>query len=194
MITAQGLFYLTKNVFASAVVMNTGNADYVNICRSTNVLMYTFSIRAALTRNGEIYIWSVQSNCHSQSAILYANLCSQKIVDISCYNDHAAAVTDSGSVHFFGLNEAYGSQNSHISRAAAHHVPVEPLFHHSVQRVWILPVDQCSPFSCSCCIIGLTDKGALYVCPAPTNQQRWMHHAGAILIKGLEGKKLKNFK
>ncbi len=36
--------------------------------------------------------------------------------------------------------------------------------------------------------MGLTDKGALYVCPAPSNQQRWMHHMGAVLIKGLDGK------
>ena len=144
-------------------------------------------LRVALSKNGEIYIWGVQSG-GPQQAMLFSNFCSQRIVDVHCCFDHAAVVTEAGSVHCFLLSEAFASQNSHISRAAAaQHNPVESMLPYNIQRIWLLPVDHCNPFSCNCCIVGLTDKGILYVCPAPSNQQRWMHHVGAILIKGLDG-------
>ena len=150
-------------------------------------LLLVSPLRVALSKNGEIYIWGVQSG-GPQQAMLFSNFCSQRIVDVHCCFDHAAVVTEAGSVHCFLLSEAFGSQNSHISRAAAaQHNPVESMLPYNIQRVWLLPVDHCNPFSCNCCIVGLTDKGILYVCPAPSNQQRWMHHVGAILIKGLDG-------
>lgn len=150
---------------------------------------YSFFFSVSLSKSGEVYIWGVQSGGPLQPAMLYGNFCSQRIIDVHCFCDHAVVVTESGSVHCFVLSEVFAGQNSHISRAAAQHRPVESLLPFNIQRVWILPVDQCSPFNCNCCIVGLTDKGALYVCPAPSNQSRWMHHMGAVLIKGLDGKK-----
>lgn len=143
-----------------------------------------------MSEDGDIYIWGVQPGGQLQQAMLFGNICSQRIVDVHCCSDHAVVVTEAGSVHCFHLSEAFGSQNSHISRAAAtQQSPVEALLQYNIQRVWLLPLDQCNPFNCNCCIVGLTDKGVLYVCPAPFNQQRWMHHMGAMSIKGLEGDK-----
>lgn len=145
----------------------------------------------ALSEDGDIYIWGVQPGGQLQQAMLFGNICSQRIVDVHCCSDHAVVVTEAGSVHCFHLSEAFGSQNSHISRAAAtQQSPVEALLQYNIQRVWLLPLDQCNPFNCNCCIVGLTDKGVLYVCPAPFNQQRWMHHMGAMSIKGLEGRRI----
>ncbi len=88
----------------------------------------------ALSKIGEVYIWSVQSGGPLQPANLYANFSSQRIVDVHCCCDHAVVVTEAGSVHCFILSEAFGSQSSHISRAAAQHSPVESLLPYNIQR------------------------------------------------------------
>ncbi len=87
------------------------------------------------------------------------------------------------------LSEAYGTRRGHISCASAQPVLLEPLQGLNIRRAWILPIGQCHPYHCKCCVIGLTCEGALYSCPFPSNQQRWVHN-GAVLIKGLEGKSL----
>lgn len=155
---------------------------------------FTFLLcRAALSKSGEIYVWSAQPGASLQPAVLYPNFSSQKVVDVYCCSDHAVVVTETGSVQCFVLSEAFGSRNSHIARAAAQHNVVQALQSHTIHKVWLLAVDRCNPFSCNCCIVALTDKGALYVCPAPSNQQRWMHHLGAVLIKGLDGINFNDF-
>lgn len=151
-------------------------------------MSYNFSFRAGISKVGEIFIWSSQSESSMQSAIVYPIVGNEKVVDIHCHSDHAVAVTEAGRVHYFLLSEAFGSRKSHIARAASHHCVIQSLEPHNVQRVWLLPVDECNSSNCNCCIVALTDKTTLFVCPVPSNQQRWMHHVGAVLIQGLDGK------
>lgn len=154
------------------------------------ILQFLCLPRLALSKSGEVYVWGFQSGGSLQTAVLYANFGSNKIVDIHCCSDHAVVVTEAGSVQCFVLSEAYGSRNSHIARAVSQHSPVQALLPFHVQRVWIFSIDDCNTFNCNCCIVALTDKNGLYVCPSPSNHQRWVHHLGAIQIKDLDGKKL----
>ena len=149
----------------------------------------------ALTQKGEIFVYGAPVNGTSQPAVHFPHFRGQGVVDVHCCFNHGVVVTETGLVRCFELSEAHGSSGSggHISAAAAQPKTIEPLSGLGVQRAWILPVSHCYPYqSCSCCIVGLTEAGALYVCPAPFNQQRWVHQMGpgAVLIKGIEGSKI----
>lgn len=121
-------------------------------------------------------------------AVPYVNLRSQRIVAVECAHNHGIAVSDSGAVHSFTLSEAYGSNNSHISCAAAQYISIEGFQTLTILRTWILPMGQCNyPFNCNCCVVGLTSSGELYVCPMPSNQHGWFQQVRSCFIEGLEG-------
>lgn len=154
--------------------------------------MRFFSYRCALTLSGEVYVYNAPTNSSTPSSTaLLTSLRSEKIIDVHCCFNHAVVVTGTGAVRSFELNEAHGrSSDSHISSVAAQPKTIDALSGMGVQRAWILPLSTCHPgHYCSCSIVGLTEGGELYICPAPFNQQRWaqLMGPGAVLIKGLEG-------
>ena len=126
-----------------------------------------------------------------QPPTFYTSLRSQQVVDVHCSNNHSVAVTDAGFVCFFSLSEAFGASGGHISSAAAQYTQLEAVLGLHVKKSWILPLAQCFPYHCSCCVVSLvisaTGSHELYVCAAPSNQQRWMQHLGAVSISGLDG-------
>lgn len=141
-----------------------------------------------MTKHGEVLIWNVTPMKPIQTAIPYANLRSQHIVAIECAHNHGIAISESGSVHSFMLSEAYTSNNSHISCAAAQYTLIEGFQTQTIKRTRILPMGQCNyPFNCNCCIVGLTFYGELYVCPMPSNQHGWFQQIRSCFIDGLEG-------
>lgn len=177
-----------KILYTSVVEMNLG--IFIQHVLALRVELNPYVRRCALSRNGQIYVWSVPLDGLPQPVTKLAYPRLPKIVDVHCFYNHGVLVTETGATEHFMLSEAFGSSNSHISIAASQPCPIQPLVGMNVQRAWILPIERCYPYHCNCCIVALTTEGDLCVCSAPSNQQRWMQRMGAVFFKGLEGKLL----
>ena len=134
-------------------------------------------------------MWSGHVGVQHQAPAFCSSLRSLCIVDVQCSNNHAVVVADTGCVYYLALNEAFSSGASHIGSVVAQYTQVEAVLGLNIKRAWLLPLGQCLPYSCNCCIVLLTDVGELYICAAPPNQQRWVQQLRAELITGLESKK-----
>ena len=159
------------------------------ICMYLFIAVHLF-IRVAVTENGQVYTFNspqLLSAHHQQpqaqltfSASLRSNQQHDGlvVVDVHCALNHGACAYETGDVGCFVLNDSSQPLTA-----------LQPASALNVQRVWILPAADCLSLDrCACWVVLLTkDSRSLYVCAAPSNKNRWMHHLGAVPVTGLQG-------